>query len=61
MYSLFLFLSLLSFVLLLRALDRAGWLPWALWGVAILLAVASHPYGALVLAAQARVRARRTP
>jgi hypothetical protein len=52
MYSLFLFLSLLSFVLLLRALDRGTWKSWALWGGAILLAVASHPYGALVLAAQ---------
>ena len=52
MYSLFLFLSLLSFVLLLRALDRGTWKSWALWGSAILLAVASHPYGALVLAAQ---------
>jgi len=53
MYSLFLFLSLLSFVLLVRALDRGKWLPWGAWGVAILLAIASHPYGALVLAAQA--------
>jgi hypothetical protein len=52
MYSLFLFLSLLSFVQLLRALDRGTWKSWALWGGAILLAVASHPYGALVLAAQ---------
>jgi len=52
MYSLFLFLSLLSFVLLLRALDRGTWQSWSLWGGAILLAVASHPYGALVLAAQ---------
>lgn len=51
MYSMFLFLSLLSFLGLLRALDRGGraWLPWA---AAILLAVAAHPYGALVLAAQ---------
>lgn len=53
MYSLFLFLSVLSFVLLLRAVDRGTWLSWAGWGAAILLAVASHPYGALVLAAQA--------
>jgi mannosyltransferase len=52
MYSLFLFLSLLSFVLLLRALDRGTWRSWSVWGIAILLAVASHPYGALVLAAQ---------
>jgi hypothetical protein len=52
MYSLFLFLSLLSFVLLLRALDRGTWGSWSLWGIALLLAVASHPYGALVFAAQ---------
>ena len=52
MYSLFLFLTLLAFVLLLRALDRGTWQSWGLWGVAILLAVAAHPYGALVLAAQ---------
>ena len=52
MYSLFLFLSLLSFVLLLRAIDRGTWKSWTLWGAAILLAVASHPYGALVLASQ---------
>ena len=35
-----------------RALDRGTWRSWSLWGIAILLAVASHPYGALVLAAQ---------
>jgi hypothetical protein len=51
MYSLFLFLSLTSFLALLRALDRGGrtWLPWV---AASLLCVAAHPYGALVLAAQ---------
>jgi hypothetical protein len=52
MYSLFLFLSLLSFLLLLRSLDRGTWGAWSLWGLAILLAVAAHPYGALVLASQ---------
>jgi len=52
MYSLFLFLSLLSFLLLLRSLDRGTWRVWALWGVAILLTISAHPYGALVLAAQ---------
>ena len=52
MYSLFLFLTLLAFLLLLRALDRGAWRSWGLWGAAILLAVAAHPYGALVLAAQ---------
>ena len=53
MYSVFLFFSLLSFVLLLRAVDRAAWRPWVLWGAATLLSVAAHPYGALVVASQA--------
>ncbi len=53
MYSLFLFLSILSFILLLRAVDRRDVSAWALWGAAILLGVAAHPYGALVLASQA--------
>ena len=53
MYSLFLFLSVLSFVLILRALDRGAWPAWTAWGGAILLTVAAHPYGALVLASQA--------
>lgn len=52
MYSLFLLTSTLSFVALLRALRRGGTGAWALWALAVLLAVASHPYGALVLAAQ---------
>ena len=51
MYSLFLFLSTASLLLLLRALDRGG-RSWAWWAAAILLAVAAHPYGALVLAGQ---------
>jgi hypothetical protein len=52
MYSLFLSLSLLSYVALLRALDRdRGW-SWAGWVAAILATVAAHPYGALVLASQ---------
>jgi hypothetical protein len=51
MYSLFLFLSTLSYLALLRALDRGGraWVPWA---IVMLLAIASHPYGALVLGSQ---------
>src|SRR4029078_12311717 len=61
MYSLFLILSLLSFVLLLRALDRGTWQSWSLWGGAILLAVASHPYGALGLAAQGGLVLRGHP
>ncbi len=53
MYSLFLFLSLASFLLLLRALDRRAWSAWGAWGAVSLLGVAAHPYGALVVASQA--------
>jgi hypothetical protein len=51
MYSLFLFLSTLSYLALLRALERGGraWIPWA---ILMLLAIAAHPYGALVLGSQ---------
>jgi hypothetical protein len=52
MYSLFLFLSTLSYLALLRALDRGG-RAWAPWGIVTFLAIASHPYGALVLGSQA--------
>src|SRR5438094_9669800 len=52
MYSLFLFTSLLSFLTLLSALDRGGRRRFALWGIALLLMLASHPYAALVIAAQ---------
>jgi len=51
MYSLFLFLSTLSYLVFLRALDRGG-RAWVPWGVVMLLAIASHPYGALVLGSQ---------
>ncbi len=51
MYSLFLFTTVLAALALLRAADRGRARDWALWGVAILAAVASHPYGALVVAA----------
>ena len=51
MYSLFLFLATLSYLALLRALDRGG-RTWILWGIVTLLAIASHPYGALVLGSQ---------
>jgi dolichyl-phosphate-mannose-protein mannosyltransferase len=51
MYSLFLFLSLLSYHALLRALERGG-RSWAWWVGVSLLGVAAHPYGALVLASQ---------
>lgn len=52
MYSLFLFTSLVSYLALLWALRRGGAARWCAWGAAILLVVATHPYGALVLASQ---------
>ena len=52
MYSLFLFLSTLSYLALLRALERGGARSWGLWGFVMLLAIAAHPYGALVLGSQ---------
>ena len=52
MYSLFLFLSTLSYLVLLRALDRGGARTWALWAVTMLLCIGTHPYGALVLGSQ---------
>ena len=52
MYSLFLCTSALSYLAFLCALDRGGRRAWALWVGAILLTVATHPYGALVLASQ---------
>jgi 4-amino-4-deoxy-L-arabinose transferase-like glycosyltransferase len=60
MYSLFLFTSVLSFLLLLRALERGTVTRWTLWGIGTLAMLATQPYGALVLAAQgAYVLARR--
>lgn len=52
MYSLFLFTSLLSFLTLLSALDHGGRRRFVFWGLALLLMLASHPYAALVVAAQ---------
>jgi hypothetical protein len=52
MYSLFLLTSVLSYLALLAALDRGGALRWTLWALAVLATVATHPYGALVLASQ---------
>ena len=52
MYSLFLFTSALSYLALLWALDRGRAWRFALWGLAAIACVASHPYGALVLASQ---------
>ena len=53
MYSLFLFTSALSYLTLLRALERGDRRSWAFWAMAILATVATHPYGAIVLATQA--------
>ena len=53
MYSLFLFTSLLSVLTLLAALERGGGVRWAAWVLAMLATIATHPYGALVLASHA--------
>ena len=53
MYALFLLTSTLSFLALLAALDRGDRLRWAVWVIATLAVVASHPFGAFVLATQA--------
>ncbi|MDX6478113.1 MAG: hypothetical protein QOG29_700 [Gaiellaceae bacterium] len=52
MYSLFLFTSALSYLALVVALEQGGRARWTLWALAILACVATHPYGALVLASQ---------
>jgi Dolichyl-phosphate-mannose-protein mannosyltransferase len=52
MYSLFLFLSALSFLTLLRALETGDRRRWGAWIVAIVLTIATQPYGTFVLAAQ---------
>lgn len=51
MYSLFLFLSGLSFLALLRAVERRRPLDWALWALAVLATISAHQYGAFVLGA----------
>ena len=64
MYSMFLFTSLLSFLGLLAALERGGTRRFALWGCALLLMLATHPYAALVVVAQGLfvlLRRRRLP
>jgi hypothetical protein len=53
MYSLFLFCSLACTLALLKALERGGRGRWALWILAALLTVATHPYGILLLGGQA--------
>jgi len=52
MYSLFLLTSALSYLALLAALERGSRRAWTLWGLAVLATVATHPYGAIVLASQ---------
>ncbi len=52
MYSLFLFTSVLSLLLLLRALERSTRGRWAAWAAGTLALLATQPYGALVLAAE---------
>ena len=52
MYSLFLFTSALSYLALVVALEQGGRGRWTLWALAMLACVATHPYGALVLASQ---------
>jgi hypothetical protein len=63
MYSLFLFTSALSLLLLLRALEQNTRGRWAAWAAATLALLATQPYGVLVLAAQvayvAALRIRR--
>ena len=54
---------MLSYVAFRAAVAEGGRKRWALWAVAILATVATHPYGALVLATQvvyvlARARTR---
>jgi hypothetical protein len=53
MYSLFLFASALSFLTLIRALGRGTVRSWALWALAAYATVATHQYGAFVIAVQA--------
>lgn len=53
MYSVFLFTSALSFLLLLRAVGTRSPGRWALWVAAMVLTIATQPYGAFVLAVQA--------
>jgi hypothetical protein len=52
MYSIFLFTATLSYIALLRALERRGRRDWLLWALAMLACIATHPYGALVLGSQ---------
>ncbi|HEY2936720.1 MAG TPA: glycosyltransferase family 39 protein [Gaiellaceae bacterium] len=59
MYSLFLFTSSLSYLALVAATEHGGRRRWTLWALATLLTIATHPYGALVLASQVVYAAAR--
>jgi len=52
MYSIFLFTATLSYIALLRALEQRTRRAWLLWALAMLVCIATHPYGALVLGSQ---------
>jgi len=49
MYSLFLLTATLAALALLRAIERGRARDWGLWTLAVLVTVATHPYGVLVL------------
>lgn len=51
MYSLFLVTAVLGFHALVNACELGGRRRWVVWGVWTLLAIASHPYGGVLLAA----------
>ena len=52
MYSLFLFMSLVSFLALLAALDEPRPRRFATWGASLVLVLASHPYAVLLVGSQ---------
>jgi mannosyltransferase len=52
MYSLFLLVSALSYLALLRAVERGSTRRWAIWGLAVLGTIATHPYAVFVLASE---------
>ncbi|MFL6034093.1 MAG: hypothetical protein ACJ74I_03370 [Gaiellaceae bacterium] len=52
MYSIFLFTATVSYIALLRALEQRTRRGWILWSLAMLVCIATHPYGALVLGSQ---------
>ena len=53
MYSLFLFTSVLAVIAMLDALALGGRRRFLCWGICLWLLLAAHPYGVLVLGAQA--------